>query len=69
MSNGLHEKALIALLCELEKKGIDVDAVVQQAKAGIMAGENYAPAGAAKKPQVVDALEKAYDSAKQYIAG
>lgn len=63
----LSVKALAAVFYELNKKGIDIESVKQSAKAGIMGTEKYAPAGAAHKPQVVDVIEKAYESAQYYI--
>lgn len=60
-------KALVALLAELQAQGIDAEAIVMHAKNGVLNGADYAPAGAAAKPHVVDVLEKALECAQPYL--
>ncbi|MCE0494808.1 hypothetical protein [Vibrio salinus] len=66
MSADFSVKALVAVLCELEKEGADVEAFAQKVKAGIMGEETYSPSGMAKKLQVADVIDQAIEYTKKY---
>ncbi|MBY7854292.1 hypothetical protein KW429_11350 [Vibrio fluvialis] len=66
-NDDLNVKALAAVFCELNEKGIDIKSIKQSAQAGVMGMKKYAPASAAQKPQIAEVIEKAYDSAQYYI--
>ncbi|MDC0610332.1 hypothetical protein OAP63_06320 [Vibrio sp.] len=66
MSSDFSVKALVAVLCELEKDGVDVEAFAQRVKTGIMGEEAYAPSGVAKKLQVADVIDQALEYAEKY---
>lgn len=66
MSADFSVKALVAVLCELEKDGADLEAFVQKVKTGIMGEEKYSPSGVAKKLQVADVIDQALEYTKRY---
>lgn len=66
MSADFSVKALVAVLCELEKDGADLEAFAQKVKTGIMGEEKYSPSGVAKKLQVADVIDQALEYTKRY---
>ena len=63
----LLSKALIAVLFEVNKRGLDISQIVQDAAGGLMGARIYAPAAAEDKPAAVTVLREALDQAQHYI--
>jgi hypothetical protein len=61
------ESALVAVLFEINMRGIDLEDIKEQVSFGLMGGRIYHPAGASQKPQSIEALNSAINATKKYI--
>lgn len=67
MSQESYEAALLAVLYEAAKLGVDLETLKANAHAGLMGKRIYAPPSAGDKPKSVHALEEGFDQAKNYL--
>lgn len=61
------QAALVAVLVEVNKLGVNLDKVKDASHAGLMGDALYAPPGASDKPSAVQALTDALEEAKKLI--
>lgn len=59
--------ALTGVLIEAHKQGLDINSIAEKVTAGVMGGEMYAPADAAKKPKEANLLKNSLAYATEII--
>ncbi|WP_019606638.1 hypothetical protein [Teredinibacter turnerae] len=55
----MSNSAVVGLLYEAHKVGVDIEKLAERVSAGLMGGEIYAPPGVEQKPQAVDSVKSA----------
>jgi len=65
--NQKYSPALVGVLIEASKQGIDIDTIYTTVHAGLMSNEPYAPAGTTQKTDETSLLKESLAYAKELI--
>lgn len=67
VKSACYEQALVAILCEIKKKNLDIDSICASARAGVFGGF-YSSIGTDYKLKVIDIIDEALISTKEILS-